>query len=62
MARTKSQQLTCTFFVGGQPVEKLTEEQLDAMARRIGETMSIYYTAHPDEYIRYCKNEGEKKK
>lgn len=52
MAR-KNQTLTCTFFIGGKPVEKLTEEQLDAMARRLGEAMSIYYTAHPDEYIKF---------
>ena len=55
----KNQLLTCTFYVGGKPVEKLTEEQLDAMARRLGEAMSIYYTAHPDEYIKLCKGEKE---
>ena len=49
MAR-KEQQLTCTFFVNGQPVEKLTKEQLDTMAQRLGDTMSTYYTAHPEEY------------
>ena len=49
MAR-KEQQLTCTFFVNGQPVEKLTKEQLDTMAQRLGDTMSTYYTAHLAEY------------
>ena len=54
----KQQKLTCTFFVGGQPVEKLTEAQLDKMARRLEEAMSTYYTAHPDEF----KNiKGERK-
>ncbi len=51
MAR-KEQTLTCTFFVGGKPVEKLTPEQIDKMAERIGEAMSTYYTAHPDEYAK----------
>jgi hypothetical protein len=46
----KAKKLTCTFFVGGMPVKELTPEQLDKMAKRIGEAMSIYYTAHPEEY------------
>lgn len=46
----KTKKLTCTFFVGGMPVKELTPEQLDKMAKRIGEAMSIYYTAHPEEY------------
>lgn len=46
----KEKTLTCTFFVGGKQVDKLTPEQIDRMAERIGEAMSIYYTAHPQEY------------
>lgn len=42
--------LTCTFYVGGQPVKELTPEHLDKMAKRIGETLSVYYTQHPTEY------------
>lgn len=49
MAR-KEQKLTCTFFVGGKQVEKLSPEYLDKMAERLGEVMSVYYTAHLDEY------------
>lgn len=49
----KQQKLTYSFYVGGQPVEKLTPEQTKRMAERIGETMSLYYTAHPDEYKRF---------
>ena len=49
MAR-KEQTLTCTFFVGGKQVDKLTDEQCERMAQKVGETLSIYYTAHPDEY------------
>lgn len=49
MAR-KEQTLTCTFFVGGKQVEKLTPEQCERMAQKVGEVMSLYYTANPDEY------------
>ena len=49
MAR-KEQKLTCTFFVGGKQVEKLSPEHLEKASQRLGEVMSLYYTAHPDEY------------
>ena len=49
MAR-KEQTLTCTFFVGGKQVDKLTPEHLEKMAQRLGDVMSIYYTAHIEEY------------
>jgi hypothetical protein len=44
--------LTCTFFVGGKPVEKLSPEYLEKMSERLGEVMSIYYTANLEEYKR----------
>jgi hypothetical protein len=46
----KTKKLTCTFFVGGMPVKELPPEYLDKMAKRIGDAMSVYYTAHPEEY------------
>lgn len=46
----KTKKLTCTFFVGGMPVKELTPEQREKLAKRVGEAMSIYYTAHPEEY------------
>ena len=49
MAR-KEQKLTCTFFVGGKQVDKLSPEYLGKMAKRLGDAMSIYYTAHAEEY------------
>ena len=55
MAR-KEQKLTCTFFVGKMQVDKLTPEYLDKMAQRLGEVMSIYYTAHPEEYKQLKSN------
>ena len=51
----KEQRLTCTFFVGGEQVDKLTPEHLDKMAQRLGDVMSLYYTQHPSEY-RQIKN------
>ena len=48
----KQQKLTYTFYVGGVQVEKLTPEQTKRMAERIGETMSLYYSRHMDEYVK----------
>lgn len=42
--------LTATIHIGGKQVDKLTEEQLERMAQRLTEAMSIYYTAHLDEF------------
>lgn len=46
----KQKPLTCTFYVGGKQVEKLTGEQAQKMAERLSESLSTYYTAHPDEF------------
>lgn len=54
----KQQKLTYSFYVGGQPVEKLTPEQTKSMADRLSETMSLYYSAHPEEYKRFKSKEG----
>ncbi len=48
----RNQTLTCTFYVGGVQVDKLTPEQLDKMSERLGKAMSTYYTAHPEEYAK----------
>ena len=45
-----AKQLTCTFYIGGKQVDKLTPEQTKRMAERLSESMSLYYSAHPDEY------------
>ena len=45
-----SKPLTVTFHIGGKQVDKLTDEQLDRMAQRLSESMSLYYTAHPEEF------------
>ena len=42
--------LTVTLHIGGKQVDKLTPEQSARIAERLSETMSLYYTAHLDEY------------
>ena len=46
MAKKK---LTVTLHIGGEQVEKLTDEQCESVARRLSETMSRYYSANPSE-------------
>ena len=58
MPRTE-QKLTYTIYVGNQQVDKLTPEQIDKMAERIGEAMSTYYTAHPDEYRKIASKKNQ---
>lgn len=42
--------LTVTLHIGGKQVDRLTEAQAERMAQRLKETMSLYYSSHPDEY------------
>lgn len=46
----KQKPLTVTLHVGGKQVDRLTDEQAERMAKRLSEAMSIYYTAHPEEF------------
>ena len=46
----KDTKLTVTFHIGGKQVDELTDDQIERMAERLSETMSIYYTAHPAEF------------
>lgn len=50
MAKKK---LTVTLHVGGKQVEKLTDEQVGKMAEKLSESMSIYYTANPEESSKF---------
>lgn len=43
------EKLTVTIHIGGNQVDKLSAEQSDRMAQRLTETMSLYYTSHPEE-------------
>lgn len=51
----KSKPLTVTLHIGGKQVDTLTEEQVEKMAQRLSEAMSLYYTAHFDEYLKLKK-------
>lgn len=42
--------LTVTFHVGGERVDKLTDDHKKRIAQKFGEVLSTYYTAHPDEH------------
>lgn len=47
--------LTVTLHIGGKQVDTLTPEQRERMAQRLSEAMSLYYTAHPEEYQKLQK-------
>ena len=51
----RNKPLTVTLHIGGKQVDKLTEEQLEKMAQRLGDAMSTYYTAHPTEFQKIKK-------
>lgn len=55
MAR-QSKPLTFSFYVGKERVERLSPEQSKRIAERLAETMSAYYTAHPEEYAAFNPN------
>ena len=48
-------ELTVTLHIGGKQVDKLTAEQSERMAQRLSETMSLYYSAHPEELSKLKK-------
>lgn len=50
LAKDKKNQLTVSLYIGGKEVEELTAEQSERMANRLSKAMSLYYTAHLDEY------------
>jgi hypothetical protein len=51
----KDTKLTVTFHIGDKQIDKLTSEQADRMAERLSEAMSLYYTAHPQEFTNLKK-------
>ena len=55
LAKEKKNQLTVSFYIGGKQVDKLTAEQSERMAQALSKTMSLYYTAHLDEYQKIKK-------
>lgn len=51
----KDKPLTVTLHIGGKQVEKLTAEQSERIAERFAEALSLYYTAHPEEFAKLKK-------
>lgn len=45
-------EITVSFHIGNERIERLTEEHKERLAQRLSETMSRYYTARPEEYLR----------
>lgn len=46
----KKKGLTVTLHIGGKQVDALTDEQIECMVNRLSQTMSVYYTAHLEEF------------
>lgn len=44
--------LTVSIHIGGERVETLTEEQRDRIAEKVSKVMSLYYSNHPEEYLK----------
>ena len=51
----KNAPLTVTLHIGDKQIDTLTEEQRQRLADRLSEAMSIYYTAHPEEFRKIKK-------
>lgn len=47
--------LTVSLHIGGKQVDSLTPEQSERMAQRLTDAMSLYYTAHPQEFAKLKK-------
>ena len=50
-------ELTVSFHIGNKQVESLSGEHIEKMSEKLTETMSLYYTAHTDEYLK-LKGDG----
>lgn len=48
----KGKPLTVTLHIGGKQVDSLTPEQIERMAQRLGERMSVYFSTRPEEYAK----------
>ena len=52
--------LTCTFYIGDKQVDKLPDDYLERMAERLSERMSLYYSNHPEKYLKFIENDRKK--
>jgi hypothetical protein len=53
--KVMAKELTCTFYINGEKVDSLSEEQLERMSERLSKAMSRYYSDRPEEYIKLQK-------
>lgn len=44
--------LTVTLYVGGKPVDTLTDAQREIVSQRMSKAVSMYYTNHSEEYMK----------
>ena len=47
--------LTVTLHIGGKQVETLTPEQRERIAQKFSESVSLYYSRHPEEFKKLKK-------
>lgn len=45
-----AKEITVNAYIGGKRVTSLSSEQSQNMARAMSEALSVYYSAHPEEY------------
>lgn len=48
----KGKPITVKLFYKGQEVKTLPEDVREKMAQKLSETLSDYYTRHPEEFLR----------
>jgi hypothetical protein len=48
----KAKPITVILFVGDRQVQTLSPSEREAIARRLSQNMSTYYTAHSEQYER----------
>lgn len=52
----RDRKLTVSLHIGGKQVESLTAEQCESVAKRLSESMSVYYSTHTEEYQKIKEN------
>lgn len=57
----KGKPLTFTLHIGDKQIDTLPDDYLERMAQRLSERMSLYYTAHPEKYLKFKETERKEK-
>ena len=55
----KRKEITASFYIGDQKVDKLPDWYKKIMEDNLSETMSTYYRKHRDEYRILCESDAE---